>query len=148
MGAILRNKPFMGSLNTSQTTFLVSYLSTHCPHDKKARKREKAARSHFIPLLFLPARLLIVMPAHFKHASFAGSKAIEKDHIYSIYLYILLCFGRAEKRCEEGATQSDEERKTRNEARRKIMMVLYQKAIYLSQRSLPVEEGDSSIKHP
>ena len=108
----------MGSLNTSQTTFLVSYLSTHCPHDKKARKREKAARSHFIPLPFLPARLLIVMPAHFKHASFAGSKAIEKDILFIRFMYILLCFGRAERRCEEGATQSDEERKGRKQSKK------------------------------
>jgi len=60
---------------------------------------EKAAKSHFTPLSFLP--LTVIMP---KHASFAGSKAIEKDILFIRVKYILLCFGRAEKRCEEGAT--------------------------------------------
>ena len=41
------------------------------------RVGEKAAKSHFTPLSFLP--LTVIMP---KHASFAGSKAIEKDILF------------------------------------------------------------------
>ena len=102
-----------------------------CLFNAHIGREEAAAESHFIYTACPP-------PSHTnfinryaltsEHASSAGSKAIES---YLSDLYILLCFGRVEGRCEERALLKVMKRHG-NKVRRRKMMVLYQKAIYLS----------------
>lgn len=122
---------------TKPNHFLASFfVYTLPPHEVRGGDSKKS----FIPLLF---------PPNFKCRARISSTPLSPDSkpigkiLYLLDLYILLCFDRAEKRCEMG-TERDEERQ-RNEARirRRKMMVLYQNAKYVSrkQRSLTVEEG-------